>query len=550
MADSDVALGAARPSGRNIAGLLPGLLPGGLVIGLLAALIAVSAIGLLLAAPGTDGRRIWTDPYIWSILRFTVVQATLSALISIVLAIPVARALARRPSFAGRSLLIRLLGVPMVLPTIVGVLGMVILLGRNGWLNQAWGWLGLPGRFDFYGLSGILMAHVFFNMPFAARLMLAGWATIPSEQWRLASQLGMSGPQIFRLIEWPMIREVAPGIAGLIFLLCFTSFAVVLTLGGGPPNATLEVAIYQALRFDFDLQRGLALSVLQVAVCACVMAVLMLWARPIAPEATLQAADARPDGRHPLARVIDVGWLLIGAVIVLAPLAALASRFVTGPIVTVITDGDVWAAAGRSLGVGLAAGSLSLISGWGLLSTARWLDVRRQRRKLAGLLETAASLSLVVPPMVLGAGMFLVLRAVADPFSLGLVIVVIVNAVMGLPFVVRILNPPMTQAARRYDRLIQGLGMRPLDRFRLVDWPLLRRPIVLALGLTVALSFGDFGVIALFGTAETETLPMLLYQRLSAYRMDEAAVVAGLLILLCLFVFTVIDKGVGGRASR
>ena len=117
MADSDVALGAARPSGLGIAGLLPG----GLVICVLAGLIGVSAIGLLLAAPDTDGRRIWTDPYIWSILRFTVVQATLSALISIVLAIPVARALARRPAFAGRSLLIRLLGVPMVLPTIVGV---------------------------------------------------------------------------------------------------------------------------------------------------------------------------------------------------------------------------------------------------------------------------------------------------------------------------------------------------------------------------------------------------------------------------------------------
>lgn len=527
-----------------------GLLPGACVIGLLGALIGASTIGLLMAAPAGSGRSIWTDRYIWSILQFTLVQASLSALISIALAIPVARALARRPHFIGRALLLRLLGVPMVLPTIVGVLGMVILLGRNGWLNQAWESVGLPGRIDFYGLSGILVTHVFFNMPFATRLLLAGWSTIPPEQWRLASQFGMKGHQIFRLIEWPMIREIAPGIAGLIFLLCFASFAVVLTLGGGPPNATLEVAIYQALRFDFDLQRVLALALLQVAICAGVMAVLMLWARPVPPDVTMQTAHSRPDRRPLLGRSIDVAWLVIGVVIVVVPLAALASRFLTGPIGLVVSDGTVWAAAGRSLAVGLTAGCLSVTLGWCLLSTARWLAVRRYKQRAADMLETTASLSLVVPPMVLGAGMFLTLRTFADPFALGLGIVVIVNAIMGLPFAVRILNPPMVQTARRYDRLIQGLGMGAIDRFRLVDWPLLRKPMALALGLTVALSFGDFGVIALFGTGETETLPMVLYQRLGAFRMDEAAVVAGLLIALCLGVFAVIDRGVGGRATQ
>ena len=52
------------------------------------------------------------------------------------------------------------------------------------------------------------------------------------------------------------MRAALPGVAGLIFMLCMTSFTIVLTLGGGPAATTLEVAIYQSLRFDFDPARS------------------------------------------------------------------------------------------------------------------------------------------------------------------------------------------------------------------------------------------------------------------------------------------------------
>ena len=68
----------------------------------------------------------------------------------------------------------------------------------------------------------------------------------------------------FRFIEWPVMRAALPGVAGLVFMLCITSFTLVLTLGGGPRATTLEVAIYQALRFDFDPARAVTLTVLQI----------------------------------------------------------------------------------------------------------------------------------------------------------------------------------------------------------------------------------------------------------------------------------------------
>ncbi len=525
------------------------LLPGAGAALALALLVGGALIGLLLAPEGAAAGRPWVDGYVLAVLRFTVWQALLSALLSVGLAVPVARALARRRRFAGRALLLRLLGLPMVVPTIVGVLGIVAIYGRSGLLNEGLGALGVAARLDVYGLSGILIAHVFFNMPFATRLLVQAWAGIPAESWRLASQLGMSGGQVFRLIEAPMLRQTAPGIAGLVFLLCFTSFSVVLVLGGGPPNATLEVAIYQALRFDFDVARVVVLATLQVAVCAVLVGAAGRLARPMPVDQTL----APPVERHDLAgvwsRALDAVAIAAAMAILALPLAAVAAAGLAGPVAAVLADGELWRAALRSLTVGLSAGLLAVALGWGLVSTSRELRARYYRRGAADRLELAGSLVLVVPPFVVGAGLFVLLRPVADVFAIGLILVVLVNALMGLPFVIRILGPPAAQVAERHLRLCDSLGIAGWHRLRLVDWPLLRRPAALALAVCSALAMGDLGVIALFGTPDTRTLPLLLYHRMGSYRMDEAAVTALVLLVLSLLLFVAIERGLGGDAD-
>ncbi|NNG05758.1 MAG: thiamine/thiamine pyrophosphate ABC transporter, permease protein [Inquilinus sp.] len=525
------------------------LWPGAAALLALALLIGGALGGLLAAAADTGTSLTRNSDYVLAVLRFTVLQAALSALLSVGLAIPAARALARRGRFPGRGLLLRLLGLPMVVPTIVGVLGIVAIYGRSGLLNDAFAALGLPVRLDIYGLSGILIAHVFFNMPFATRLLLQGWAGIPGESWRLASQLGMSSGQMFRLIEAPMLRQVAPGVAGLVFLLCFTSFSVVLVLGGGPPNATLEVAIYQALRFDFDIPRVIALAALQVAVCAVLFAVAARLTRPIPVEMALGRVVGRHDLGSTLGRVGDAAAIGLAAAILLLPLAAVAVDGLSGPLSTALTDPALWRAAQRSLAVGLTAGGLALALGWGLVQSSRTLRVRFYRRRIADRLEMAGSLVLILPPFVVGAGLFVLLRPVADVFAIGLVLVVLVNALMGLPFVLRILGPAATEAEERHWRLCDSLGIGGWDRFRLVDWPLLRRPAGLALAICSALAFGDLGVIALFGTPQSETLPLLLYRQMGSYRTEAAAVTALVLLGLCLAMFAAIERGIGGRGS-
>ena len=107
----------------------------------------------------------------------------------------------------------------------------------------------------------------------------------------------------------------------------------------------------------------------------------------------------------------------------------------------------------------------------------------------------------------------------------------------------------MMNAASKQDQLIQSLGIQGWNRLRLLDWPQLRQPIALSLALSATLAAGDLSAIALFGSDRVQTLPLLLYQRMGSYRLEEAAVTAGMLLLLCLILFHSI-QWLAGRESR
>ena len=148
------------------------------------------------------------ESYTWRVVWFSWWQATLSTVISLVLALLVARSLARRTHFIGRWLMLRCFSVALVVPSIIAVYGIILLHGKQGYMNQLWHWLGGQPRSYVYGLVGILLAHGFFNLPLAARILLQRLEAIAPETWRLSSQLGMSSTDLWRHIEWPRYRPL------------------------------------------------------------------------------------------------------------------------------------------------------------------------------------------------------------------------------------------------------------------------------------------------------------------------------------------------------
>lgn len=466
----------------------------------------------------------------WSAVRFTVLQAAVSALLSVGLAVPVARALARR-RFAGRGVLISLMGAPFLLPVIAAILGLLAVFGRQGLLNGALQAVGLA-PVSIYGFHGVVLAHVFFNLPLAVRMILSGWQGIPAERFRLAAALGLGPGAVFRHLEWPMLRAILPGALVAVFLICLTSFAVALTLGGGPGATTVELAIYQALRFEFDLGRAALLAALQFALCGMAVLAAGWLVVPGAFGGGMDRPMQRWDANSLSARLTDAGVIGAAALFLLVPLGMVVARGLPG-----LADlpAGLWSAAARSVLVALVSTALCLVAALalaGAIVRGRWHRV----------LEAAGMLPLAASSLVLGTGLFLILHPLIAPHRLALPVTALVNATLALPFALRLLLPALRDIEAAHGRLADALGLAGLARLRWLVVPRLRPVLGFAAGVVAALSMGDLGVIALFADEGTSTLPLLVQRLMGAYRMDAAAAAALVLVGLSFGLFWGLDR--------
>lgn len=524
---------------------LTDIAPGLLALGAIGIVIGGAFAGLIAEGLGNAaGALAALDGYLWRVAFFTVWQALLSTALSVLPALFVARALSRHPDMPGRRLVLALFAVPLALPAIVAALGVLALLGRAGLLAGPLGALSGGQWPGIYGLSGILVAHAFFNLPLATRLFLEALGTVPGDQWRLASQLGMGPVASFRLIEWPVLRAALPGVAGLVFMLCVTSFTIVLTLGGGPAATTLEVAIYQALRFDFDPPRAVAITALQIALTAAIVFALTRLGANLVAERSAAVSRRRYVQASSGEAVVNGAVVLAAALFVLAPMAAVVVSGLQADLARLASERAVRSATLTSLVLGASSAVLAMAMSWALVSARQKLG-EAGRGRSAGLLErvidSGAGFVLVVPPIVIGAGWFMLLRGKVDVLAAAPFMVVAVNAIMAMPFAVRAIRPAHDAAAARHDRLAEQLGIAGWNRIRLIDWPVLKRPLLMGFAFAMALSLGDLGVIALFGSDAVQTLPYLLLGRMGSYRTADAAGIALLLGLLCLALMLLAD---------
>lgn len=543
-----------RPLHQSKRRRLPALAGGLFVLAVVLGFIGIALAALLAGRLSGGLLQAFADPVVRSVLSFTLWQAFLSTLLSVGIALPVASALARQPDFPGRIWLIRLMAVPMGLPVLIGALGLIGIFGRSGIINDVLTGLGLSQPISIYGLTGILIAHVFFNLPLATRLMLSALERVPAEYWRMSASLGFSPLSTFRFIEWPVLARVIPGAAGLIFMLCVTSFTLVLIFGGGPAATTIEVAIYQALRFDFDPERAVSLALLQITVTGAILLGLSLLPAASDTGVTTGRAFPRFDGRRPLIRAADGILLLLVTMFLILPLGQVIVSGLQADLLRLLSQDAFQQAARTSLCVALAAGSIATLLAYGTVAARAEITAARNanagNRILSLALASVSSLVLLVPTSVLATGWFLALRPRGEIASFAPFVVTGINALMALPFAVRVLEPAYREHRDRTGRLAESLGLSVAQRLRRVDWPVLKRPLMTALAFAMALSLGDLGAVALFGSENITTLPALIYSRMGSYRSTDADGLALLLGAICLVLAMIGAPGGGKHANE
>ncbi len=486
-----------------------------------------------------DWSSVIGDPYLRHILAFSFYQALLSAVLSVGLGLVAAHALFYQ-SFFGKRGLLKWFSLTMVLPVLVAVFGLLGVYGSSGWLAKVFVLWGVDWKPNIYGLSGILLAHVFFNLPLSAKVFLHCLSSIPNQQRQLAAQLGILDIHFIRLVEWRYLRRHVLPTFALVFMLCFTSFSIVLTLGGGPRYTTLEVAIYQAIIFDFELGRAAMFALLQFGFCFLLFQFSNYFTRR-----TPTAASVGKPYRLPLPTWLTTLHYTVLFVLVLFMVLPLLSICISGLDFLAwqrsLGNSQLYKALGYSVAIAPLAGGFSVLMASTLLLGARQLDWAGQK-KMADTMLDSGMMILAVPALVLAVGLFLLLRqfSVTTPYLF--LIVVLCNALMSMPFALRILTVPFFHNMTYYEKLCQSFGIRGFNRLRFIEWQSLKGPIKRAFALATALSLGDFTVIALFGNQNFTSLPRLLYQQLGNYHSQEAAVTSLILLLFCALIFYLIEE--------
>ncbi|MGY1455066.1 ABC transporter permease [Streptomyces sp. SS8] len=487
---------------------------------------------------------VLTDPDITGVVWFTLWQAAASTVLTLLLALPGAYVLARL-DFPGRRVLRAAVTVPFVLPTVVVGSAFLALLGRGGLLDQWWG-----VRLD-TGVTAILLAHVFFNYAVVVRIVGGLWAQLDPRQEEAARVLGASRWTAWRTVTLPALLPSVAAAALMVFLFTFTSFGVVQILGG-PRYATLEVEIYRQTAQLLDLPTAAVLTLLQFAAVAALMA---FHSRLLRRRGTaLGLVDAARTARRPRGagqRALLAGVLLQIAVLLLAPLAVLAERSLSGPdgyglhhyraLGSADAAGGTFTVApleavGNSLAYAATATAVALAVGVPAAVALTLPGPGGRAGRLPRGLDALLMLPLGTSAVTVGFGFLIALDAPPLDLRSSWILVPLAQALVGIPFVVRTLLPVLRAVDTRLREAAAVLGASPPRVWREVDLPLVRRALLVAAGFAFAVSLGEFGATVFIARADAPTLPVAvarLLGRAGEASYGQAMALSTILMLLC-----------------
>ncbi len=501
----------------------------------IAFIVFSSLISLFVVGDKIEFISILDDPYIVHIIKFSFYQAFLSTLLSIAFSIFLALSLYRR-DFKGKKYLIKLFSMSITLPVLIAVFGIVSIYGNSGLINSFF----KENIFNIYGLKGILLAHLFFNIPLASKIIYESLCLIEEQQHKISTQLGLSATRKFLYLEWPVIKQQIPHLASFIFMLCFTSFAIVLALGGSAKYSTIEVAIYQAIKYDFDLPLAGLLSLVQVSICIFLAFLIQKFSKTIINKSFYDKNTCIFIDSKNL-KFFDFVMISLVILLVIPPLLSIVYSGFNSSFFNSLTNMELYNAVKNSLLIALFSSFLAMLFGLCIVLASKEFKMEKSYKK-ASAVETLGTIILIIPSLVLSTGLFILLNQYISIFDYSFFLVVLVNSFMALPFVIRTLSQSFFSIEQEYKNLCATLGIFGLNRLKLVEFKALKNPIATALTLSFILSFGDLSAIALFGSSDFKTLPLLLYEQMGSYQMDAAALSALILLLISLGGYSLIEN--------
>jgi len=478
---------------------------------------------------------IWENSALLRITLFTLKQAFFSVLLSLVIGLPGAWLIG-----TGKSPLLRTLSsIPFAIPSILTVLGFVLFFGNSGWLNRfIFTFFGIAPLRILYKPEAVIIAHAFLNFPLVIRLVGDGLARARKAYAPAAASLGASPLITVFTVILPIALPSLMSSALLIFLYSFTSFAVVLVLGGGPASTTLSVEIYRYARIFLNYHNAGALAFVETIIAIFVfLAYLVLGKRSFVIKIDTQTRNYDDNKHDYVSKIITIAYYIFMAVFVLGPIVSIIiESFLYRPSrsASMIFSLTWWRSLGetcfpaflRSLVLAFFSASLACAISFFGAGTVKLLE--GQGKVLdASLFRFLAAAPLVSSGIVLGLGWLIVYGRSVSSFPLSLVLL---HALIALPFAFNSISEGFRSLPENILNAALVSGAPPLRMLLTTALPLSLPRIRSAWGFAAALSLGELNAVMMLGIQDWETMPLYIYRAVGAYRYGNACAAGSLLI--------------------
>ncbi len=458
-------------------------------------------------------KRVLTDGDLRQIAWFTFWQAAVSTLATLVIALPGAYMLSHY-TFRGRSLLRAAVTIPLILPTVVVAVAFLALAGPNGSLG-----IDLKGS-----IWIILIAHVFYNYAVVVRTVGGLWGHLDPRLEEAARILGATRMQAFRMVTLPLLRPAIGAAASIVFLFSFTSFGVILILGGAR-RVTLEVEIFRQTAELLNLPVAASLAIVQLLGVFLILTMYSKYQNNRLVDLNLRPASEVERRAVTLGQKTVVGAnIALMVALLFVPLGVLIKRSLTTEsglgfeYYRVLNDGDASSvlavapteALKNSLLFALIAASIALVVG-GLAASI----VGYKKARATQWFDSLLMLPLGTSAVTVGFGFLIALdKGILDLRS-KVIIIPLAHALVAMPFVIRVMVPIIQSVDPRLREAASVLGASPVRVWREIDLPIVAKAGLVGAGFAAAVSLGEFGATAFIVRPNVPTLPVAIFRLMS-----------------------------------
>ncbi|MBX9697197.1 MAG: ABC transporter permease subunit [Alphaproteobacteria bacterium] len=479
---------------------------------------------------------VWNVPYFYHISAFTLKQAFYSATLITLWGALLSYACFRRNSGYFKRLITEILPLTLVIPSLITVMMITVSFGRESAIGNL---LAKLFTFKLYGVGGIIVAHLFFYLPYATTQFLAYLEAIPKGEWRLACVYNWSLSKRFQLILRPHMTPPFLKIFLTLFCLCLSSFTIVISLGGGPEATSYALAIYQGLVFS-ESNMG---SFWLMGFSSCLNLFLLYFLSP--PKLFSLAPKARDKNLMPHMvhwnksqnRVID--WCIIGLSLgfFLWPIILYCTHLITMFTLALFWDMELLESLMTSLLIGVGSSLLVFVACIVFMTNTLLGKPGSLNRLLKG-----HYLIFSIPGFSLSAFIYILFQQAPNTLFFHYGMTILINAIITFPILFFYARARFLDFHNRYARTAVTLNLpKHLTAFRVIV-PALSKELTLIIALSFLIALGDLRAAIFANASDLVSLPALIYSYLSKYALHEAYTASALLLAIILSILLIVKK--------